>query len=240
MHYYGGQMTNLSSGRVAFLSFGDAPENLALDLQAGPGVPPDPANTLFSISDGGPGPNLLTLLLEARARVLKMISHEQAAVFEGGTDGVLKAFLVPVRVDLSRSPHRELRQQFGVGRLEAVTRDVLVTVTQSRFEFDRGARLDLAVAVENFMTRQRQVVTRSDETQGVAVFDLADEDDRPDAVEDGAVANGMLMQVFLEAWVNPPPLTKPPQRTRTVVFTLPNWGVVVSDEPAASPATAGP
>ncbi len=237
MHQYGGQMTNISSRRVEFLPVGDAPDHLKLDLRVGPDVPPDPANTLFSVADGSPGPSLLTLLLEARARVLKLISREHAAIFDGGADGV-KAFLVPVRLDLSSYPYRELRQKFGFGRLEAVSMDILVTVSQSRFEYDRAARLDLAVAVENFVTRQRQVVTRSGETQDVAVFDLADDEGGPTIAENAGLKNGTVMQIFLEAWVHPPPLKQPPQRTEAVVFTLPNWDVAVSDE-AGTPPTAG-
>lgn len=240
MHYYSGQMTSISSGRVEFLSSGDPPEHLALDLRIGPDVPPNPATTLFSISDGSPGPNLLDLFLEARARVLKIISQEHATVFEDGTDGALKAFMVPVRLDLSRFPYRDIRQQFGLGRLEAISMELLVTVTQRRFEYDRSADLDLAVAVENFMTRQRQVVTRSGGTDSVDVFEIADEDDRDGAADDTVLENGMLMQIFLEAWVNTSPLTTPPRLTRSVAFELPDWDVVISEGPGASPTPPAP
>jgi hypothetical protein len=240
MHYYGGCMTNITTGPVAFMSLGDAPGNLKLDLQVGPGAPPNAANTLFSVSDGSPGPNLLTLLLEARNRVLSTISREQAEIFDDGAEGALKAFLVPVRLDLSGYPYRELRQEFGFGRLEAISMDVLVTILQSRFEHDRGARLDLALAVENFMTRQRQVVTRSGEAQDVAVFELGDPEDRSRVGDDAVLKSDTLMQIFLEAWVHPPPLRQPAHRATSVVFTLPSWEVAAVDEPRTPPAGAGP
>jgi len=52
--------------------------------------------------------------------VLVIISKE-IAVFNDGADGAVKAFLVPVSVDLTGYAYRELRQQFGVGRLERVS-----------------------------------------------------------------------------------------------------------------------
>jgi hypothetical protein len=39
MHYYGGQITNIGVGRVVFVSVGDAPSDLTLDLAVGSNVP---------------------------------------------------------------------------------------------------------------------------------------------------------------------------------------------------------
>lgn len=241
MHFYGGQMTNINSGPVQFLAVGQAPPRLKLDLQVGENVPPSPHATLYSPEDGSAGPNLMDLLVEARRRVLAMVAQE-VTVFDEGAEGAVKAFNVPVLLDLKRFPYRELRQPFGVGRLERISMELLVTVSQSRFEYDRAGELDLALAIENFMTRQRQVVTRARASSGVAAFDLQNEaHDR--AGSSDVLENGMVMQVFLEPWVQPPPLQRPPAPARSLSFTLPSWDVQAAATPGeakSDAASSGP
>lgn len=236
IHYYASQMINISSGSVRFLVLGQAPPKLDLQFQLGLDVLPDPAHTLFSVTDGSAGPNLLELLLHARRRTMALIAREQRAVFDGGAPDAVRGFVVPVELDLSAFPHRELRQEFGRGRLESISMELLVTISQARFEHDRGSGLDLALAVENFMTRQRRVATRGADHGGLATFDLPE--GQAPASDDDVLKNGTLMQAFLEAWVRPHSLVQPASRTRPVSFALPSWKPTVPDRAAPADGAA--
>lgn len=230
MHYYAGQISNVrvgKDGKIGWTSIGPPPTELELKLQVGPGAASDPAATLFSVTDGSAGPNVIEVILEARRRVMAIIAREQNKLFDSGAEGATRGFVVPVALDLRLSPHRELRQARSFGRIEELSFDLLVTISQSRFRFDRGESLDFAVAVENFMTRQRQVVTKAREAADLSVFTLGDDEDRPGAPDNDVVTSYTLFQVHTEAWIGSHPLPEPAKRTARVTFSLPEWTVAV-------------
>jgi hypothetical protein len=173
--------------------------------------------TLRLIVDGSAGPNLLTLVAEARLRALHWLSRS-VGLLDAGGDSASRAFVIPLVLNLAGSPYRDLPRQFGLMRLQELAIDLTVSVTQSRFEHDRGKRLDLALAVENYVTRQRSVVTRQTDSSDVVVQELTE----PQSTEkDGDVLeNGTLMRIFLEPSVAPDALLVTPERTAAFTVAL--------------------
>ncbi len=147
---------------------------------------------------------------------------EQIVLFSDEESGACLAFIVPVALDLAALDHRHIVLPYGFLEIDRLTLDLLVTVEQSRFEFDRGKGFDLALAVENYVTRQRSVVVRQTDSADVAVHDLRgggpSDQDRAEAL-----ANGTLLRIFTDPWVQAHPVTGDPQRTTGVVFAPPDW-----------------
>jgi hypothetical protein len=219
MHTYSGKFINMKPPRAGMMLIPGQPiPQVNLAIRFGPDETPDPALTLHS-ADGRPGPNLMSVLADARMRVLHMIGN-QLGVFANGSPGSI-AYVVPLRLSFSDRSDRQLRYPEGVVTIEELEAELEVSVLQTRFEFDRGHNFDLALAVEHFMNHSRRVVTRRPSTPSLATFALPDPDSDGSASTEDVLQNGMLMKIFTDAWVTPGPSDSPPQRTGGVRFELP-------------------
>jgi hypothetical protein len=227
LHFYAGTPENLDFGPVELLHFGSEtpPTNVALNLVIGKDQPHDPSQILYSVRDGSPGPSLVSVVVEARNRALDLLSRSIGA-WDVDVEGETKGFRIPIELDLTAEPHRELRRSDGLIRLERLKLDLLATVSQSRFEFDRGSGFDLALAVENFVTRARRVVTRR-EDQKMEIYPIDDSRPAPDPDDPEILQNGILLKVVLEAWVTAPAVTAAAP-TAAVAFRLPEWEASVT------------
>ncbi len=214
MHFYGAQIAAVAPRQTQLITTAIAPpSSISLELVFRPDGQLDEMMTLHSVADGNPGPNLLTLVAEARRRALHWLSHS-VGLLDAGADRASRSFVIPLILNFADSPYRDLRRSFGLVRLQELTMDLIVSVTQSRFEQDRAKGLDLALAVENYVTRQRSVVTRQAESSDVVVQGLSDpqsEDADGDVLE-----NGTLLQIFLEPYVALDALPDAPERTATL------------------------
>lgn len=96
---------------------------------------------------------------------------------------------------------------------------------------DRGEDLDLALAVENYLTRSRRVVTRRRGEEELGRFELA-ADPRGDPDPDDVINEDSTICVFTEPWVSIPRPITDLRLTRKLTFRLPSWDVSSSDPPA--------
>jgi hypothetical protein len=233
LHYYGSRFINLDFGPVTLVAVvSDPPGDLGINLVIGKDQPHDPSLTLHSVTDGSPGPNLSSLLIEARNRTLDLLSNPIEA-WDAETDGETKAFRIPLELDLSGQEHRQLMRNFGALRLDRVRTDLVATVSQSRFEADRGAGLDLALAVENYVTNARRFVARRDVGSALAVMSANESADPVNRPDPAVLQNGSVMKVILEAWVAPPEVQSAVP-TAAVAFRLPDWKMTIA-QPASTP-----
>jgi hypothetical protein len=238
LHYYGSRFTNLDFGPVMLVSLvSDPPGDLGINLVIGKDQPHDPSLTLHSVTDGSPGPNLSSLLIEARNRTLEILSGSIEA-WDVETEGETKAFRIPLELDLSGQEHRQLMRNFGALRLDGVRTDLVATVTQSRFEADRGVGLDLALAVENYVTNARRFVARRDAGSDLSVMPANESADPADPPDPEVLQNGVVMKVILEAWVAAPDVQSAVS-TAAVAFRLPDWKMTIAQAGPAPPRSPG-
>jgi hypothetical protein len=226
MHYYNAAFDKLSS-KAMFLSFLPEPVQPSLDLRLTREGVRDDSLTLVSLDAQQRGPNLLSVLIDARTRVLELVSNGITGLIGDGQDCAQLAVRVPVEIDLSGSPTRSLLVEGGRLDLESMSGDLLVTVNQHNFRYDRGQNLNLALAVEHLMTRQRQAVVRLKEDEGVRVYELPDD---PNDVAD-AVTPNTLFRLFMEPWVAPGEVKAQVLSGNAVRFQLPDWTTRVIERP---------
>jgi hypothetical protein len=166
------------------------------------------------------------VLIEARSRALELLSGS-IETWDVDAEGETKGFLIPIELDFEAQPHDHLLRSYGALRVRRLKFDLPATVSQNRFETDRGAGLDLALAVENYVTRAKQVVTRrgADEEMRIYPLDDAAAHGYPDEPE--VLQNGALLKMIHEAWVTAPAVDSAAP-TAAVSFRLPDWDVSVT------------
>ena len=180
---------------------------------------------LHSLVDGSTGPNLVSVVVEARNRALELLSRS-IQTWDVGAEGETKGFLIPLELDFSAQFHDHLLRSYGALRVRRLKFDLLATVSQNRFEADRGG-LDLALAVENYVTRAKQVVTRVGADQALRIYPFEGDAAQGDLDDPEILQNGALLKVILEAWVTAPAVeTAAP--TAAVSFRLPEWFATVT------------
>jgi hypothetical protein len=225
MHYYNAGFDKLST-KAMLLNFLPEPVQPKLDIRLTPEGVLDDKLTLVSSDAQQRGPNLLSVLIEARTRVLDLVSKGIPTLIGDGQDGSELALRVPVEINFSRSSTRSLVVEGGRLDIESMSGDFLVTVMQQNFKHDRGQNLNLALAVEHLMTRQRQVVVRPKVGEGVGVYELQDRSE-----VDDAVTPDTLFRLFLEPWVGLGEVKAKVVRGNAVRFELPDWTTRVTERP---------
>jgi Restriction endonuclease len=213
LHLYAARFENLQPDAELMAIVPNPPNTLDLNLNIGPGSDRDPAHILQAAGAGAKGPNLLTLLYEARDRILRRLAS-QIRLMDDGAE-VSRAFRVPVEIKLTDYPFREIPNAFGYLRLGRLSFELLAVVSQSRLDFDRGKGLDLALAVENYITRERDRVIRRGEATDLEVVEVAE---RAEDAEGEALENGTVFQVFTEPWVDVGALGTGPEALDAVSF----------------------
>lgn len=229
LHIYTAQIENFTPSKAELRAISAVPPaSIELPLVFGPEEKLDPALTLCSTQDGSHGPNLKSVIVDARRQALAWLSPSVGLMEEG--EDAKRSFAIPLEIDLSHSPHQLLMFPFGVVRLERLSMDLIVTVSQSRFEYDRAGTLDLAVAVENYVTRQRTVVSRQSESAQLSVDELGDPP--PPGDDDDVLENGVIFSIVTEPYVTLDAMPEDPERTASLTFTLGGNTVPQSPPPA--------
>lgn len=230
LHYWNARIEHLAPGQAQLIPVvTEPPTRVEINPVYGKDAPEDPQLVLHSVRDGRGGPNLRALTLDARVRTLQLLAPSVSAPLDGGADGAGRAWLVPVRLDLRQSEHRQLHRPYGAVRLEHVDLLLLVTLHQSLFEHDRRQNFDFALAVENYLTRQRRVAARGTGAETMGVHELHD---APAVPAEEVVQIGSIIPVVLEYWVGLGRVPEPAKHVRPITFTLPKWDVVQQRDPA--------
>lgn len=219
-HFYSAQVLRTLPGAARLASIVEQPPlNVGLTLEITRDAVLSEDMTLHSVIDGASGPNLISLVLEARRRAIEILAQD-ITVFADGAEAN-RSFLLWIELDLLAYEYRQLIRPYGGLQFETLVIELLVNVKQSRFEVDRGQRVDLALAVENFVTRQRSVAVKGSAETSTRVVDLPEPDEPTDGTD--ILQNGSLFRVITEPWVDIPPSIAPVESKVMVRFRLPDW-----------------
>lgn len=238
-HLFMAAFAGITPGTAKLLSVVDNPPNdLKLDIHIEKDSPHDETLTLYSVVDGARGPNLAALLLDARVRAMDEVS-KAIPVLKDGADGASLLVMVPVTLDLSGFPFRQLLFPYGALRTDRLALTLKVCVRQTRFELDRGAKYDIALAVENYVTRQRNVVARAGGSNQTTLSEPMPEV-APRAADPDVLQNGSLIRIFTDPFVSFEENADQVGFTNEIIFELPTWAVRRGETPPiGQPAPAG-
>lgn len=215
---------------------GPVPACVHIELETGQAIKPDDSKRLYSAFDGSPGPYLIQLLDTCRSRVAEAIGRRHG-LLEGGKDGTRRLLRTAVTVVIDASyPYRHLPVPYGTVVFERMEFIQFTEVEQHRLQFDRGAKFDLAVAVENFVSHQGLCAFRKGDPPNIHLTELRAEE--PMARE-GVLVNDSLLKVYTEMSVSlrlPPDADETAERTPAIKVVP--AGPSSTNPPA--PPSAGP
>jgi hypothetical protein len=97
-----------------------------------------------------------------------------------------------------------------------------LSVQQTKFVFDRGSKYDIALAVENYVTRQRNVVARACGSAETTLSNPIQIPTTPDPAGD-VLQNGSLMKIFTDPFVTFEEQADQVGFTNELIFELPTW-----------------
>ena len=157
----------------------------------------DPAFDLYSVISGERGPNLVSVLGDAHAMLLPIISNAISAS-DGEQDGVLQID-AHGELDLTATEFCQLRLQKVAARVERIGFVFRTHIQRSLFTVDRGQDLDFAVMIESFVSDHRLIAQRRLGAQQIDFQEPA-ATDAPAPREDEPLENGSIIKVFCSPW----------------------------------------
>jgi hypothetical protein len=199
LHIIGAEFRDLSLPNTQAIALIEEPlTSIDLGIHLGKDLAADPEQDLFSLKTGHRGPNLVGILGDAHGLILQAIAAG-IGVFDDGAEAVLE-ITAACEIDFTGTPFRQLRLQTAAAKLERIRFRLLAQISQSRFQFDRGAKLDFAVVVESYISEQRLLAHRKAGDAGIN-FRVANTTERGNSTQRDVLENGSVMKVFLAPWV---------------------------------------
>jgi hypothetical protein len=178
---------------------GEVPAELNLTIAISEKDREPASETLHSVIDGEPGPNLVTVLTEAALEVMKrlppVLPPLPADITQSRT-----VVVVPLSVNLGAGEYRRLHRPGYFVDFGSCEVNLHVHVHHTRMEFDRGDKFDIALMVEDYVTRRRHIATKLKASDGVTV-EVASTGSPPDPDGEAPLENDSIFNLFCEPWV---------------------------------------
>lgn len=144
------------------------------------------------------GPNLAKLMQGACNQVLKQLYEKFNALLQPEDGSPQIAYNTPVKIDFSTYPYRFLKVDGGYNTFDAIETTLLQTVSQSKFSWDRAESQDFVLMVENYITRQRNFVSKPANSDNVKLEEKTETPAEPDKP---VLGNGQVMKILTEPYV---------------------------------------
>jgi len=219
---YGASFQSLKPINAKYFSFDkQAPPKLDLALNISKDQKYDEQQTLFAdLNRNDRGPNLIQVLFEARVWLLKNINP---ANNQFNKDKTIEDEYISTKVllDFTNYKYKYLVYPNGVVEFNQIEIELLTNISTTIFNYDRGKNLDFVLIVENYITNQKNFVSRTNLNNNVILSDPIMEkkdDDKKDALINGSVIRAIL-EPYVSFEVKP---GIPIKRTNDVVMQLGN------------------
>ena len=113
---------------------------------------------LCSIKDVSQGPHVLTLISDYSQKIIKSISNK-VQIIEGFKEAKL-LIISNVELDLSNSEFRIMILPEGTLEINKITFELKTLIEQKLVRHDRALKYDLALIIENYITKQRNIISK--------------------------------------------------------------------------------
>lgn len=175
----------------------DPPSELNISIEISADHLLDPTLDLFSVKSGERGPNLVGVMGDAHRTLLSAISGSShgANWVQNGTLQIDSQ----CELDLSKTEFCQLRLQKMAVRIEKIGFVFCAQISHSLIDIDRGANLDFAVMIENFVSEQRLIAHRRTGEQNVKVQQPMSRND-PASPSDEVLRDGSILRITCSPW----------------------------------------
>jgi hypothetical protein len=164
------------------------------------------------------GPNFVELLIKVRLALLKRNYQIFKTIFQPENENHEKAYRTKIILDLSSYKFKFLKHDSGFVVIDEMRFDFVQSINQERMDFDRTASVDFALIVENYISNQRNFVSKSKANEDLRLSEPLDntESKKDDT---NVVKDRSLIQISMEHYVNFV-LNKETKIEKTEDFTL--------------------
>lgn len=157
-----------------------------------------------------PNFNLISLHDTIKVNIVKLIEDVfyaiQTQLLEG-YNGLIQpenqaheiAYNVPILVDFTKQQHKFIRHEHGLISFDSLAFDLLQTVTQTKIESDRANTIDFVVMVENYITNQKNYVSKDKNNDRIELSEPVLP--QPQHDESEIVKNGSVIKIMTEITV---------------------------------------
>jgi len=150
---------------------------------------------LYSL-EGERGPNLVSVMEKGHLQVLRHLTSRFGLLNDGNDTSV---FITMVgKFDFKNAKHRRLKLAEGLIEISDLPFAFNARLDQKELKIDRGASVDMAVALENFLTLTKHSVVKRKEEEKSSLRRMANRAPEP---ERAILENGSVMDVFLSIFV---------------------------------------
>lgn len=150
--------------------------------------------------NGEKGPNLVKLLISVRLDLLKRTMDSFNYRILAEDDQAELVYKTRVKLDFNDYKYKFLKYDSGFIVLDSMYFDFIRSISQSKMIFDRTASVDFALIVENYISNQRNFVSKRKEDDRLSLSDPIVEHEKLNESE--VVKDQSIIKVILEHYVN--------------------------------------
>lgn len=150
--------------------------------------------------DGKKGPNLVKVLIDVRSTILKQFLDSFHHLLQPEQESPELAFKSEITIDFKEYAFKFIRHDNGFIVLDSITFNLYQAIHQSKMEFDRTANIDFGLIVENYITKQRNFVSKKKEEETIILSNPVI--DKEHSSESEVVKNGSIIKLTLEHYVS--------------------------------------
>ena len=157
---------------------------------------------LYSIKNGNKGDNLIKYILSARHSLLSEMTKD-TFILNNGEECIQEVKATAI-LDFSKFEYRQLRNQYGAINLSQIMFDITAHLSQSAIKIDRAESYNIALAIQNYIDNQINLVYQKQGQEGLTLTDnIYDKIVKQATSNKDVLQNGSIFKVMCEYWVTP-------------------------------------
>lgn len=202
LHEFNGKIHSVSfEGLKLVNQFGKVPDqkSLTFDIVFQKDLEPNDKLTLYSYPGLERGNNVTKLITEIRNMILKRWMHEFDLLIQPDNEIQELAYETPVTIDVANYKFKYLKIGEEYLTFDCIKFSFLQSVTQTRIDFDRAGSKDFVYVVENYITNQKNFITKAKDNTSIELSDPIKENIAP--TEDTFV-NGSSFKVMMDYYID--------------------------------------
>ena len=107
------------------------------------------------------GPNLVQLLIDIRADLLNRRLESFNYLLQPENEKSEVCYRTKIKVDFTNYQYKYIQHDNGFIQFDLISFDLINCIDQSKMHFDKTASVDFALIVENYISKQRNFVSKS-------------------------------------------------------------------------------
>jgi hypothetical protein len=147
------------------------------------------------------GPNLVKLLIDIRSDLLKRRLESFNHLLQPENENVELGFNTRIKLDFSKYKYKFISHDGGFIQLDYIYFDLINCMSQSKMNFDRTESVDFALIVENYISKQKNFVSKPKTESKIRLSDPIEVDEE-DIDESKFVQPNSMIKLTTEHYVS--------------------------------------